>query len=134
MLGAFSDTAPETHAAMWDMVLSYSRVFPGSWHAINARKAVLPRLSAFLRCSAPSVMPCLAPFGAAFNVLQAVKPQRMQAYGCIKTYLEDVLNMLSRCSTVCDCSRAACTNLAFEFIRMTVGTCSHHASAQSCAS
>ena len=35
---------------MWDMVLSYSRAFPASWHATNARKAVLPRLYSFLRC------------------------------------------------------------------------------------
>lgn len=50
ILGAFSDVAAETHAALWDMVLSYSRALPAAWHAVNARKAVLPRLLAFLRC------------------------------------------------------------------------------------
>ena len=50
ILGAFSDTsAPDTHAALWEMVLSFSRAVPSSWHAVNARKGVLPKLCAFLR-------------------------------------------------------------------------------------
>ena len=50
VLGAFSDQAPEAHPAMWDMVLSYARAFPASWHAVNPRKGVLPRIYSFLRC------------------------------------------------------------------------------------
>jgi hypothetical protein len=50
VLGALGDKDAGAHAAMWDMLLSFVRAYPGAWAAIDARKAFLPRLLALLRC------------------------------------------------------------------------------------
>ncbi|KAK3261839.1 hypothetical protein CYMTET_29275 [Cymbomonas tetramitiformis] len=38
VLGAFSDKEPEGHAALWDMVLMFTRAFPASWGSANLHK------------------------------------------------------------------------------------------------
>ena len=49
VLGALSDRESGGHAALWEMLLTFGRAFPGAWGAVDARKAVLPRLFAALR-------------------------------------------------------------------------------------
>eukprot|EP00884_Botryococcus_braunii_P021973 jgi/Botrbrau1/845/Bobra.0352s0039.1 len=49
VLGAFSERDPGAHARLWDMLLTFVRSFPGAWARLDPRKAVLPRLLAFLR-------------------------------------------------------------------------------------
>lgn len=49
VLGSFSDKDPENHSAMWGMVLAFSKAVPKAWEAIDARKAVQPKLLAFFR-------------------------------------------------------------------------------------
>ncbi len=49
MLGALGDREPGGHAALWEMLLTFGRAFPDAWGAVDARKAVLPRLFAALR-------------------------------------------------------------------------------------
>ena len=48
-LGAIGDKDPETHAAMWGLVLTFAKTFPTAWHAVDVRKAFLPRLQTLLR-------------------------------------------------------------------------------------
>ena len=54
ILGFVDEKDAAVHPAMWDMLLSFGRAYPGAWAAINVRKVVLPRLMALLRygCSA----------------------------------------------------------------------------------
>jgi hypothetical protein len=54
VLGALGDREPGGHAALWEMLLTFGRAFPGAWGTVDARKAVLPRLFAALR-RAPAV-------------------------------------------------------------------------------
>lgn len=49
VLGALGDRDPGCHAALWEMLLTFCRAFPGAWAAMDARKAVLPRLLSLLR-------------------------------------------------------------------------------------
>ena len=49
LLGAIGDKDPETHAAMWGLVLTFAKRFPAAWHAVDIRKAFLPRLQNLLR-------------------------------------------------------------------------------------
>lgn len=49
VLGSFADKAGSNHPAMWEMVLTYVRAFPSCWYMVDMRKAVLPKLYAFLR-------------------------------------------------------------------------------------
>lgn len=49
VLGSFGDKDPGGHAALWEMVLAYLKAHPSAWQACDGRKAVLPRLWAFLR-------------------------------------------------------------------------------------
>lgn len=51
MLGALGDRDGSCHAALWEMLLTFCRSFPGAWAAVDARKAVLPRLFSTLRCA-----------------------------------------------------------------------------------
>ncbi len=50
VLGAFADKHGPNHGAMWEMVLTYCRRFPGAWDAVDTQKMVVPRLTSFLRC------------------------------------------------------------------------------------
>jgi len=51
ILGFIDEKDAAVHPAMWDMLLSFGRAYPTAWSAVNARKAVLPRLMALLRYS-----------------------------------------------------------------------------------
>ncbi|KAL3135632.1 hypothetical protein ABBQ38_006112 [Trebouxia sp. C0009 RCD-2024] len=53
VLGVFHDQHAGAHPNMWDMVLAFGRAFPSAWHVVDMRKAVLPRLLAFLKFSIP---------------------------------------------------------------------------------
>ena len=60
VLGVFHEQHAGAHPNMWDMVLAFGRAYPSAWHMVDMRKAVLPRLLAFLR-SVPMTswwMPC----------------------------------------------------------------------------
>lgn len=63
ILGSLTEREPAVHRAMWDMLLSFVRYFPGGWELVNVRKAVLPGLWGLLRhaCygSAEISYPCL---------------------------------------------------------------------------
>ena len=49
VLGAFQEQHAAAHPNMWEMVLAFVTAYPSAWHAVDMRKAVLPRLLAFLR-------------------------------------------------------------------------------------
>ena len=49
VLGAFGDKEPSNHPALWEMMLTFVKTFPGCWPHADMRKAVLPKLYAFLR-------------------------------------------------------------------------------------
>ena len=49
VLGAFQEQHAGAHPNMWEMVLAFVKAYPSAWHAVDMRKAVLPRLLAFLR-------------------------------------------------------------------------------------
>lgn len=49
VLGAFQEEQAAAHSAMWEMVLAFAKAHPSAWHALDMRKAVLPRLLTFLR-------------------------------------------------------------------------------------
>ena len=49
VLGAFQEQHAGAHLNMWEMVLAFVKAYPSAWHAVDMRKAVLPRLLAFLR-------------------------------------------------------------------------------------
>ena len=49
VLGAFQEQHPGAHPNMWEMVLAFVKAYPSAWHAVDMRKAVLPRLLALLR-------------------------------------------------------------------------------------
>lgn len=51
VLGFIDEKDAAVHPAMWDMMLSFGRAYPDAWSAVNARKVVLPRLTALLRYS-----------------------------------------------------------------------------------
>ncbi len=51
ILGSIDEKDAAVHPAMWDMLLSFVRSHPAAWGAVNARKAILPRLMALLRCT-----------------------------------------------------------------------------------
>ena len=51
ILGSIDEKDAAVHPAMWDMLLSFARAHPPAWGAVNARKAILPRLMALLRCT-----------------------------------------------------------------------------------
>jgi hypothetical protein len=60
ILGSIDEKDAAVHPAMWDMLLSFARAHPAAWGAVNARKAVLPRLMALLRSLLTCVMTCPA--------------------------------------------------------------------------
>jgi len=66
VLGSIWDTEPSTHSKLWEMVLSFSKAFPYSWHHVKPQKTVFPRLLSLLRHScygAPEVcLPAVLPF------------------------------------------------------------------------
>lgn len=72
MLGALGDRDGGGHAALWEMMLTFCRGFPGAWAAVDARKAVLPRLFSTLRC---------AVFADALEILYSIFPHT-QTYLC----------------------------------------------------
>ena len=49
ILGFIDEKDAAVHPAMWDMMLSFGHAYSDAWSAVNARKAVLPRLMALLR-------------------------------------------------------------------------------------
>ena len=49
ILGVFQEQNAAAHPNMWEMVLAFVGAYPSAWHAVDMRKAVLPRLLAFLR-------------------------------------------------------------------------------------
>lgn len=49
VLGVFHEQHAGAHPDMWDMVLAFGKVYPSAWHVVDMRKAVLPRLLAFLK-------------------------------------------------------------------------------------
>lgn len=53
VLGAFQEQHAAAHPNMWEMVLAFVTAYPSAWHAVDMRKAVLPRLLAFLRSDHP---------------------------------------------------------------------------------
>lgn len=65
VLGAFNEKEPSNHPSMWEAVLTLAKLHPASWAHANLRKAVLPRLYAFLKhgCfgSGPGSYPALLP-------------------------------------------------------------------------
>jgi hypothetical protein len=50
VLSAFAEKHAPNHGAMWEALLIYCRHFPAAWDSVDVAKAVLPRLTAFLRC------------------------------------------------------------------------------------
>ncbi|DBB01874.1 TPA: hypothetical protein ACH3X1_000476 [Trebouxia sp. C0004] len=66
VLGAFQEQHARAHPNMWEMVLAFVKAYSSAWHAVDMRKAVLPRLLAFLRSgchgSGSSSYPALLPF------------------------------------------------------------------------
>ncbi len=61
--GAFQEQHAGAHPNMWEMVLAFVKAYPSAWHAVDMRKAVLPRLLAFLRshttvCTHTVCLPC----------------------------------------------------------------------------
>lgn len=66
ILGAFQEQQSSAHSSMWEMVLAFVKAYPSAWHAVDMRKAVLPRLLAFLRSgcygSGSSSFPAVLPF------------------------------------------------------------------------
>ena len=54
VLGVFQEQHAPSHTNMWEMLLAFVKAYPAAWHAVDMRKAVLPRLLAFLR-SAPLI-------------------------------------------------------------------------------
>ena len=69
IFGALGDTEPTAQSELWAMLLMYMKRFPAAWGALDARKAVLPRLrrsvlsaagdATGLACAA--IAPCLLP-------------------------------------------------------------------------
>ena len=57
MLSAFSEKHAPNHGAMWEALLIYCRHFPAAWDSVDVAKAVLPRLTSFLRCRHPCKRP-----------------------------------------------------------------------------
>ena len=51
VIGALGDKG-ECQAELWTMLLTYLKAFPAAWTAMDARKAVLPRLWANIRAAA----------------------------------------------------------------------------------
>lgn len=49
VLGAFQDQQAAAHSAMWEMIIAFVKAHPSAWHAIDMRKAVIPKLLTFLR-------------------------------------------------------------------------------------
>lgn len=49
ILGAFQEKDASCHSSMWDMILVFSRKFPGGWSQCNIQKVVLNRFWHFLR-------------------------------------------------------------------------------------
>ncbi|XP_008782594.2 E3 ubiquitin-protein ligase listerin isoform X1 [Phoenix dactylifera] len=49
ILGAFQEKDASCHSSMWDMILLFSRKFPGGWSHCNVQKVVLNRVWHFLR-------------------------------------------------------------------------------------
>lgn len=49
VLGAFQEQHGGAHPNMWEMILAFVKAYPSAWYAVDMRKAVLPRLLAFLR-------------------------------------------------------------------------------------
>lgn len=50
VLGAFAEKHAPNHGAMWEALLIYCRHFSAAWYSVDVAKAVLPRLTSFLRC------------------------------------------------------------------------------------
>eukprot|EP00803_Ostreobium_quekettii_P005329 evm.model.scf_804.2 EVM.evm.TU.scf_804.2 scf_804:8274-25915(+) len=49
VVGAVGEKEPSCHGVMWSMVLRFIKACPQCWEHLNMDKAILPRLSAFLR-------------------------------------------------------------------------------------
>lgn len=49
ILGAFNEKDPTCHPSMWDVILLFSRRFPGSWSSLNVQKNILNPFWNFLR-------------------------------------------------------------------------------------
>ena len=59
VLGVFQEQHASAHPNMWEMVLAFVKAYPSAWHAVDTRKAVLPRLLAFLRYFVMTRLKCL---------------------------------------------------------------------------
>ena len=81
VIGALGDKG-ECQAELWTMLLTYLKAFPAAWTAMDARKAVLPRLWANIRAAAAgdarAVAPCLAPLLAIVPAEMAVELELAQ--------------------------------------------------------
>nr|XP_027187689.1 E3 ubiquitin-protein ligase listerin isoform X2 [Cicer arietinum] len=49
ILGAFNEKDPTCHSSMWDVILIFSRRFPGGWTSLNVQKNILNPFWNFLR-------------------------------------------------------------------------------------
>ncbi|KAI5434998.1 E3 ubiquitin-protein ligase listerin isoform X1 [Lathyrus oleraceus] len=49
ILGAFNEKDPTCHPSMWDVILLFSRRFPGGWSSLNVQKNILNPFWNFLR-------------------------------------------------------------------------------------
>ena len=49
VLGVFHEQHAGAHPNMWEMVLAFGKAYPSAWHVVDMRKAVLPKLLAFLK-------------------------------------------------------------------------------------
>lgn len=49
ILGAFNEKDPTCHPSMWDVMLLFSRRFPGGWTSLNVQKSILNPFWNFLR-------------------------------------------------------------------------------------
>jgi hypothetical protein len=49
ILGAFNEKDPSCHPSMWDVILLFSRRFPGGWSSLNVQKNILNPFWNFLR-------------------------------------------------------------------------------------
>lgn len=49
ILGAFNEKDPTCHPSMWDVILLFSRNFPGGWTSLNVQKSILNPFWNFLR-------------------------------------------------------------------------------------
>ena len=93
VLGVFQEQHAGAHPNMWEMVLAFVKAYPSAWHAVDMRKAVLPRLLAFLRshtngfthtvCLASNIVPM---FRLRFSICMCCPDCWPSSHPCLYSY------------------------------------------------